>query len=96
LVPRSSLGDILRENGLASRYALVVDIEGAEFDLFENDRAALSRCTFAIVEIHPVSFTERGRRTAEFHRLVDEAGFEIVDRIGNVLALKSRSATGER
>jgi FkbM family methyltransferase len=54
-VPALRLGDLV-ERHFTGPYALVADIEGAEFDMFVQDAAVLQRCARAIVELHLAQF----------------------------------------
>ncbi len=87
-VPAVSLDDLLERQGITGEFSLVCDIEGAEFDLFLHDTAALKRCAMAVVEFHPAVFVERLQSVSEFLHLVQEAGFEIVATQQNVLAAR--------
>jgi FkbM family methyltransferase len=64
-------------------FSLVMDIEGAEYDVFENDVDALRRCRLAIVEIHP----DASRTEEYFLKLAERSGFKMIDREADVLAL---------
>jgi FkbM family methyltransferase len=68
-------------------FSLVMDIEGGEFDVFENDAAAFKACHLAIVETHPHIFEQQGRSSAGFLELVAQAGMKVLDRRENTLAL---------
>jgi FkbM family methyltransferase len=65
-VPATTLGAILDEHQV-SDYCLLADIEGAEWDVVEQDSGALAGCRQAIVEVH-----ENG--SAETESLVDAFG----------------------
>jgi len=90
-VPAKTLNDILEENGVNGPYSLVCDIEGAEYDLLENDRAALRNCVCVIVEIHPAPFLASGRTIKSWLDLFRRAGFELVDSERNVIAGKKQA-----
>lgn len=84
-VPAKTLSRILEENGIRGAYSLVCDIEGAEYDLLENDSAALKNCVCMIVEIHPGPFLTSGRTIKTWLDLFRRAGFELVDAERNVI-----------
>lgn len=84
-VPAKTLSQVLEETGVQGPYALVCDIEGTEFDVFECDSAALRDCVCVIVEINPRFFHDRGRTVRDWLNLFHEAGFEIVDEDTNVI-----------
>ncbi len=87
-VPAITLAGLLADKGIDGSYGLVCDIEGGEFDLFQNDAEALSRCAMAIVELHPDPFVRRGESTSAFLESVRAAGFEIVETMANVIAAR--------
>lgn len=67
-------------------YTLVCDIQGAEFDMIEQDKEALETCKLAIIEVHPDAFESHGCSLSEFLALVREAGFQQVDHVENIYA----------
>jgi len=78
------------------RYSLIMDIEGAEFDILRNDAAALSGCELAIIEVHPQHFSDQdGYTVADFVALVQDAGMQHVETIDDVLAFKPASNNAE-
>ena len=86
-VPAHTLSDLRTMLGSpAGSFTLVMDIEGYEFDAFENDREALAACTLAIVETHPSLFSERGKTLEDFLDLVRSSGFEVLARDGESFA----------
>lgn len=66
------LNHIIRENKLQS-FSLVMDIEGAEFDLIAHDIASLSGCKAMIAEIHG---GEKERE--EFVKTLANEGFNLM------------------
>jgi FkbM family methyltransferase len=64
-------------------YTLVMDIEGAEYDVFARDGQALQRCRRAFVEIHP----DADRSEARFFELAAACGFRLIDRDQDVVVL---------
>ena len=71
------------------RYSLIMDIEGAEFDILRNDAAALSGCELAIVEVHPHLFRDQsGHTLADFVELARAAGMQHIETVDDVLVLK--------
>lgn len=89
-VPARSLPDLLLTAAVAGDFSLVCDIEGAEFDLLRRDAAALRRCALMVMEIHPASFMDRASSITEFHRMLDAAGFDIIDHDALVIVGKRR------
>lgn len=86
MVQATTLGAILAEHGIDGPYSLVCDIEGHEFDLLEQEPGALANCAMMIVEVHPLLFYEQGRSVRDFRRMIDRAGFKIVETSGTVIA----------
>lgn len=83
-----TLGGILDFQGI-DEFVLVSDIEGAEYELIKNDKAALAKCQQMIIELHS---DEGGRFTVD--SLVDDIkslGFEQVGRDGHVFVFEPRS-----
>lgn len=87
-VPACKLADLLSDIDAPEGYTLVCDIEGAEFDMFENDAEALKTCQLALVEVHPDVFDSQGRSLSEFLGLVRDNGFQQVDHVDNVYAFQ--------
>jgi hypothetical protein len=70
------------------RYCLVSDIEGAEWEIWRNQREALSKADWMIFETHDhPSF-------GGYPQLIDEMSqdgeLELVDRYGPVIVLRNR------
>jgi len=85
LVPARPLSSLIDERARGG-YTLIMDIEGGEFDVMEQDPAALAGCHLAIIEIHPDYFRARGRSETDFLKLAEEAGLKPIDRIGQSIA----------
>ena len=68
-------------------YTLVMDVEGMEYDVFEQEPEILSRCELAIVEFHPSVFESAGRTLEGFMSLVDKAGLKSLEVVDNSIAL---------
>jgi FkbM family methyltransferase len=83
-----TLSKLLTLAGSPEQYTLVMDIEGAEYDVFENDPQAFANCTLAIVETHPKAFAERQKSEDDFLRLVSNVGLKVVDQIKNTYTLR--------
>lgn len=87
-VPAVTLGDLHERIGSPSRFALVADIEGAEFALFENDAETLAKAALAIVELHPREYAKSGTSEAELIRLIEATGLKVAERRADVVLLK--------
>lgn len=82
------LSQLLAISGSPSHYTLVMDIEGAEYDVFLNDPAAFETCDLAIIEIHPDAFASNGHNEADFMALVAKAGMKPLDKVENTYAFR--------
>lgn len=85
-----TLQQMVSAMGATDSYSLIMDIEGAEYDVFENDRGAFQSCQLCVVEIHPHIFEQQGRTTARLMELIDATGMVVADRSENTLALIRR------
>lgn len=92
-VPAISLNSILESQFVDESYSLICDIEGEEFEVFENNHDVLSKCHIAIIEIHPAVFYEKGKTVSEFYQHLISIGFEIVDEDANVIVAKKITNT---
>lgn len=88
-VPATTLRAVLDDHAVGD-FDLVCDIEAAEFDMLRQDADALSRCSLAIIEVHPDAYAEKGASEMDFLALLGEAGFDVVDREANVVAARNR------
>lgn len=87
-VPTVTLEKLLSSYNVHGDYCLVCDIEGSEFELFENEPEVLKRCVLAIVEFHPAVFSEMRKSTVEFLELIEASGLSIVERRSSVIVAK--------
>jgi FkbM family methyltransferase len=88
LVQGSELRTIVRGalGELPQSFSLILDIEGAEGDIFLQDTAFVQRANFIVCELED---TERYSIDEQICKL-DEIGFDLVERFDNVMAFKSR------
>lgn len=84
-VPARTLSSLVDEEAREG-YTLIMDIEGGEFDVLEQDASAFDGCQLAIIEIHPDAFEARGRTESDFMALAEMARLKPVDRIADTLA----------
>lgn len=87
-VPAVTLKDLHERIGSPSEFALVADIEGAEFALFEKDAETLAKAALAIVELHPKEYAKAGRSEGEMAGLIAKAGFRTAERQADVVLLR--------
>lgn len=85
-VQTTTLGNEVEALGSGQAYTLIMDIEGAEWDVLEKDAAALSTCALAIIEFHPAMFAQSGRTVDSFMAMVAASGLEVVARTDNTIA----------
>lgn len=88
IVKAIRLGDIVHGMGGGRGLTLISDIEGAEWDVFEQDRDALQHFDTAVVETHPDRFSVHGVGNERFHVLARAAGLSICGQRQNVFAHK--------
>lgn len=75
-----------------SEVSLVVDIEGSEIELIENELDLLeSRCTLLIVEFHPEMSSSSSSRVEQVQDKLTDTSFERIDRKGTVEAYRPRN-----
>ncbi len=69
-------------------FALVCDIEGSEWDVFEREDGIFSRVAHAIVEVHPHAFAARGASEDDFLDLAAQRGLTPLERRGDVVLFR--------
>lgn len=77
-----TLSDILKLYNI-EEYCLVMDIEGAEFELIQNDPLALINCKRIIAEFHDFEYAKNRIHFSEVIKMCEEAGFRVVDQYYN-------------
>jgi FkbM family methyltransferase len=83
-VPSITLRNLHQRLGAPEEFALVCDIEGAEYEVFENDVETLNKIQIAIVELHPEDYARRGKSMDELMRNCSAAGLGVIDQQGHV------------
>ena len=68
-------------------FQLICDIEGAELEIIEQDRAVLENCRLLIIELHEADRPARSVSPAQLRDLLVDQGFHVMAGNGNVLAL---------
>lgn len=68
-------------------FALVCDIEGAEYPMILQDAALLPRLSAIIMELHPPSYAKLGGSTEMLLGKLAENGFTLREQIENVVLL---------
>ena len=86
VVPAKTLAQLREQLGEPGPFTLIMDVEGYEFEAFENDQGALASCSLAIVETHPGVFEAQGKTLDQFLDLVFSQGFEVLARDGTSYA----------
>ncbi len=84
-VPAITLGQLAARHGF-SRFSLVCDIEGAEWQIFEHDLAALGAVDWLVIEMHAVAGLETAE--AQIARIEATGLFHLVDQHGNVAVFR--------
>jgi FkbM family methyltransferase len=88
-VPALTLQSILSREGF-TRYSIVSDIEGIEWQVLESDRAALLGAEIIVLETHD---GPEGQPWSDLvARLRTDPEFEVLDQHGSVVVLRPRRA----
>ncbi|HIH13874.1 MAG TPA: FkbM family methyltransferase [Nanoarchaeota archaeon] len=58
---------------------LKIDVQGAEGLIFKHSKETLKKCSNIMTEFYPNGLWEMGTGSAEFIKLLENAGFEITD-----------------
>ena len=83
--PTVTLQELRRRHDLTT-FSLVMDIEGAEYDLLLSELELLEvHCPLLIVEFH-----ESGLRAGEYSDEIDESEFELVDGLEEVCVYRNK------
>jgi FkbM family methyltransferase len=85
-VPSLTLRELIRETGVTD-YDLVSDIEGAEVAFLRQDPGALDGCGRIVIELHDTSADGRAVSVSDLLAAVQSAGFQVISRLGPVVAL---------
>ena len=84
--PAISLNNIIKENNLESPIQLVVDIEGGEHDLFDNEHQILrNEISVIIFEYH--SFADE--ELEYYSKILEKNGFEFLESQGSVYVYRN-------
>lgn len=82
-----SLRDLVECHGL-EQFNLVADVEGAEYEMLDEDAQVLSsRCSLLIAETHEIN----GQVPEEFKRTIEEIGFTLLDELDNIVVYKNKA-----
>lgn len=90
-VPSATLTSLRRDHGIAGRFSLVCDIEGAELLLLRNDAAALADCALIIMETHPKVYPDMGGTPQEVTGRLADLGFETIAVMQDVIVARRPS-----
>lgn len=89
-----TLAELVKHLGNPPEWVLVSDIEGAEYGIVEQESAALRNAKMVIMEVHPHQYAARGSGEKEFLAMAMDAGFQLVDRQGDVVVLTPAPGAG--
>jgi FkbM family methyltransferase len=78
------LNDIIVENNINHPYTLISDIEGAEAEIFFQDKQSLINCATIIIELED---TKKYSKNNQIHQ-IKKLGFKIIEYYGNVYVFK--------
>ena len=87
MVPATTLARQIEKIGGSDGFTLIMDIEGAEYDVFEQEPHAFENCKLAIIEFHPDFFKNVGRSVDSFFLLAQRAGMVVEEVKGNCAVL---------
>ena len=92
-VPAIKLSDILRTYRLDD-FSLVCDIEGAEWEIFENDLSSLEKAKVIIIELHK---SAKGQNSnALLNQILASGQFVLVDQYGPTCVLSPTTQSSSR
>lgn len=87
-VPSANLSSLRDDSGL-TKFSLVMDIEGAEYEVFTSEMELLEEyCPLLIVEFH-----DNGPSASSYTSELEESSFEIVDGIESVCVYRNARFT---
>lgn len=82
-VDGKTLGELLKYTGISDSFQLIIDIEGSEYTLIDNELDLLtSNCKALIIEFH----TKSGKSIDKYINYIEESGFIRKNSIRNVVA----------
>ena len=87
-VQACSLSYIVQKHLDNSDFVLIMDIEGGEIDVFENDKDILKKCSLVIVELHSEIISSYGYTLNDIFTLITEIGLRLIDHDGSVYVFK--------
>lgn len=81
-VKSTTLKEVIDKAGF-EEYVLVMDIEGAEYELILNEAKSLTNCSQIIAEFHDFEYNNRTIKFQEIASLYLENGFKLVESYHN-------------
>lgn len=85
-----TLDQVLQQNNISRVDLMKLDIEGAEYNVFEHSLAVLNQSIrHLIMEFHPAG--DKDRRDYIVNRLCNDGSFELVYETKNILGFKNRT-----
>ena len=75
-----------------NKFILVCDIEGAELDLFQNEKKALSRAYLLILETHPKIYPRKKLDYQKIQENIKNIGLVEIEKSGAVVCFASETA----
>ena len=77
---------------IENEYVLVCDIEGAELDLCQNEKSALSKAYLVILETHPKIYPGKKLDYNQIQTNIENAGLVEIEKLGAVVCFASKTA----
>jgi FkbM family methyltransferase len=87
-VKAATIRSLRADYGIAGRYCIVCDIEGAELYLMRGDAPDLADCAAIVMELHPTVYPGMGGSLDEMMARLAAIGMQIVERRADVIAAR--------
>jgi FkbM family methyltransferase len=85
-----TLSDLINSHVIKD-FALFCDIEGGELQMFLNEKSSLLNCKQIFIELHEHNEKSMKYTVNDLNHLIQEKGFELIDRHGAVHYYENRS-----
>jgi FkbM family methyltransferase len=86
-VPTVTIASLCAAQGISGPFALVCDIEGAEYDMLRHDGAALAACQVIVMETHPDAYSSMNGSMQDLLARLAAMGFVVREQRSDVIAL---------
>jgi FkbM family methyltransferase len=86
--PSITLRALHERLGAPQKFALASDIEGAEYEVFENEPELLKNILITIVKLHRAEYPRRGKSMDKLISNGQSAGLSIIDHQGDIYVFR--------